>query len=94
MTILQDLSQAQADENYAKLVEEMERLKAENARLRAGRAAKMTLKVTDKGGVSLYGINSKWPVTLYAEQWRRVLGARDEILAFIEANTDRLSFKE
>ena len=54
--------------------------------------AKITLKVSEKGAVSLYGMG-RFPVTLYGEQWKRLLGEKDTILAFIEANADKLSTK-
>lgn len=71
---------------------QIERLKAENAKLRAGQNGKLTLKVSKQGAVSVYGMG-KWPVTLYSQQWARVLGAKDQIEAFISANADSLSVK-
>lgn len=56
------------------------------------RAYEITMKVSDKGGVSLYGLQ-RWPVTLYADQWRSVLAQASDILAFIEENKHRLSSK-
>lgn len=53
---------------------------------------KLTCKVSAKGAVSLYGMG-RWPVTLYAEQWQRVLGEADAIRAFIKANAASLSTK-
>lgn len=73
---------------------ELERLRAENARLKeqTSRDRTITMKVGDKGGVSVYGLG-RWPVTLYKEQWERLLGASDEIRTFISANADRLKTK-
>ena len=48
------------------LKEELERLKAENERLKSGRAGALSLKVSEKGGVSVYGLG-RFPVTLYKE---------------------------
>jgi hypothetical protein len=49
--------------------------------------------VSEKGGVSLYGVG-RFPVTLYKEQWRRILGMATEIEAFIEENESLLKSKE
>lgn len=59
----------------------------------ANKPRKATLKVTDKGGLSLYGLG-RFPVTLYRGQWERLLSMKDEIVEFIEANADQLSVKE
>ena len=50
-------------------------------------------KVGAKGGVSLYGVNSRFPVTMYAEQWERVLAYADEIRAFIKSQNGTLKHK-
>lgn len=76
----------------AELIAQIEALKAENAKLKAQGQGKLTLKVSDKGAISLYGMG-RFPVTLYREQWERVLGAADQIKAFIEANANSLSVK-
>lgn len=67
-------------------------LEAQNARLKAANTRKLTLKVSKQGAVSLYGMG-KFPVTLYQEQWKRVLDAADDIRAFIADNVDSLSVK-
>lgn len=75
---------------------ELERLRAENESLKAGKAQQrgaVTLKVSEKGAVSLYGLG-RFPVTLYKEQWARLLGHADEIRKFIEENDARLKAKE
>jgi hypothetical protein len=71
---------------------ELERLKAENERLktRSGRSA--GLKVSEKGGVSVYGLG-RFPVTLYKEQWTKLLAMSAEILAFIKEHDDQLKSK-
>lgn len=51
-------------------------------------------KVSEKGALSLYGINRQFPVSLYADQWERVLDFADEIRAFIKANEKGLKTKE
>ena len=50
------------------------------------------MKVSEKGALSIYGMG-RFPVSLYREQWGRLLAANDDILAFIEANVDKLSVK-
>ena len=74
---------------------ELERLRAENEALKkSGRAtAKLSMKVSEKGALSVYGMG-RFPVTLYKEQWLRLLGMADDIKAFIEANNDTLKTKE
>jgi hypothetical protein len=79
-----------ADEN---LQAELERLRAENEALK-GRAAKgMTLKVSEKGAVSVYGLG-RFPVTLYKEQWEKLLAMADDIRAFIAEHGAELKTKE
>lgn len=56
------------------------------------KAGKLTLKVGEKGGISLYG-TGRFPVTQYAESWVKILDMADEIRAFIAENQDVLSFK-
>jgi hypothetical protein len=73
---------------------ELERLRAENESLKAGRArGAVSLKVSEKGAVSLYGLG-RFPVTLYKEQWERLLGQADQIRAFISENDAKLKSKE
>jgi ribosome-interacting GTPase 1 len=57
------------------------------------RSGEMTFKVGEKGGVSVYGLG-RFPVTLYYEQWNRLLGAADDIKKFLEENKSRLKLKE
>jgi ribosome-interacting GTPase 1 len=57
------------------------------------RAGVMDFKVSEKGGVSVYGLG-RFPVTLYYEQWTRLLGAAEELKAFLEENKSRLKLKE
>ena len=72
---------------------ELERLRAENERLKKGASKGMSLKVSEKGGVSVYGLG-RFPVTLYKEQWKKLLDMSDEIRSFIEANDGQLKTKE
>ena len=72
---------------------ELERLKAENAALKAQQTRGISIKVSEKGGVSVYGLG-RFPVTLYKEQWAKLLDMSDEIRAFIKENDSRLKAKE
>ena len=71
---------------------ELERLRAENARLKGQGARGLGLKVSEKGGVSVYGLG-RFPVTLYKEQWIRLLDMADDIRAFIKENDGKLKAK-
>lgn len=71
---------------------ELERLKAENEALKKARSAGITIKVSEKGAVSVYGLG-RFPVTLYKEQWQRLLSMSDQIGAFMEENADKLKTK-
>ena len=74
------------------LKNELERLRAENAALKKGAAAGISMKVSEKGGLSVYGMG-RFPVTLYKEQWLKLLDLSDEIRAFIAANDAKLKAK-
>lgn len=71
---------------------ELERLKAENAALKARGAKGLSLKVSEKGGVSVYGLG-RFPVTLYLEQWQKLLDMADDIRAFIREHEGELKKK-
>ena len=72
---------------------EIARLRAENERLkRTATNRGMTIKVSEKGGVSVYGLG-RFPVTLYKEQWLKLLDLADELRAFIAANDTALKSK-
>jgi hypothetical protein len=72
---------------------ELERLRQENAALRRGSASGIRLKVSEKGAVSAYGLG--WfPVTLYKEQWLKLLDMSNDIRAFIAANDAQLKAKD
>jgi hypothetical protein len=72
---------------------EVERLKAENAALKASATRGTSIKVSEKGGVSVYGLG-RFPVTLYKEQWAKLLEMADDIRAFIKAHDAQLKTKE
>jgi hypothetical protein len=76
------------------LREELERLRRENENLKQDkkRGGSLSLKVSQKGAVSLYGMG-RFPVTLYQEQWTKLLSFSDEIKGFIEANKSQLKTK-
>ena len=72
---------------------ELLRLQAENAALKAAGRPKHGLKVTDKGGLSLYGLG-RFPVTLYKSQWLALIAMAGVIAEFIKANDSKLTTKE
>ena len=72
---------------------ELERLRSENAALKKGASSGISMKVSEKGAVSIYGMG-RFPVTLYKEQWLRLLDMGDDIRAFIAANEGQLKAKE
>jgi hypothetical protein len=72
---------------------ELERLRAENEALKKTGRGKLSMKVSEKGALSVYGMG-RFPVTLYKEQWLRLLAIADEIKSFIEANNESLKTKE
>lgn len=72
---------------------ELERLRAENEALKASMTKGLILKVSEKGAVSVYGLG-RFPVTLYKEQWQKVLDLADEIRAFIREHEAELKTKE
>ncbi|HVE14665.1 MAG TPA: hypothetical protein VNI01_14815 [Elusimicrobiota bacterium] len=71
---------------------EIARLQAENERLRGQQARGLNLKVSEKGALSVYGLG-RFPVTLYKEQWTKLLAMADDIKAFLKANDDKLKSK-
>jgi hypothetical protein len=78
---------------------EIEMLREQNAMLKAKaeagkRSGVLTLRVSAKGAVSVYGLSAKFPTTLYASQWQRLLQKKDDIMAFIETHKSQLSSKE
>ena len=68
---------------------ELERLKAENETLRTRRSGAVSMKVSEKGGLSVYGLG-RFPVTLYQEQWLKLLDMGEEIRAFIREHQSEL----
>jgi hypothetical protein len=72
---------------------EIARLRAENERLKDQRQTRVSLKVSEKGGLSLYGLG-RFPVTLYKEQWTKLLEMADEIRDFLRVHDAELKTKE
>jgi hypothetical protein len=56
------------------------------------RSGAMEFRVSEKGGVSVYGLG-RFPVTLYYEQWTRLLDATEDLRRFLEENKDKLKLK-
>ena len=74
------------------LEQKLARLEAENQALKGRRAGNLSLKVSEKGGLSVYGLG-RFPVTLYKEQWVKLLGFAGEIESFIKENESQLKTK-
>jgi hypothetical protein len=72
---------------------EIERLRAENETLKKPARGQLSLKVSEKGALSVYGMG-RFPVTLYREQWERLMAMSDQIREFIQANDATLKKKE
>jgi hypothetical protein len=79
--------------NEQEMKAELERLKAENESLKARTSKGISLKVSEKGAVSVYGMG-RFPVTLYKEQWLKLLDMSDDIRRFIEENNAKLKTKD
>jgi len=79
-----------ADED---LKAEVERLRAENEALKRPARGQISLRVSEKGAVSVYGMG-RFPVTLYKEQWEKLLASAEQIKAFINDNDHLLKKKE
>ena len=78
--------------NEQEMKAELERLKAENEALKTRASRAISMKVSEKGGVSIYGLG-RFPVTLYKEQWAKLLDMADEIRAFLRDNDPKLKTK-
>jgi len=72
---------------------ELDRLRAENEALKTRGAKGITMKVSEKGGLWVYGLG-RFPVTLYKEQWTKLLDMTDDIRAFIDTHEGELKAKE
>jgi hypothetical protein len=72
---------------------ELDRLRAENEALKSRGSKGISIKVSEKGGVSVYGLG-RFPVTLYKEQWTRLLDMADDLRSFIKENEPKLKAKQ
>jgi hypothetical protein len=79
--------------NEAEMKAELERLQKENESLKARTSKGISLKVSEKGGVSVYGMG-RFPITLYKEQWIKLLDMADDLRRFIEENSSKLKSKD
>ena len=79
--------------NETEMKAELERLRSENDALKKTSAKGLSMKISEKGGLSIYGLG-RFPVTLYKEQWTKLLDMVDDIRAFIKANDDKLKTKQ
>ena len=82
-----------SDMTPEEMKKELERLQAENETLKKRSEKELSLKVSQKGGVSVYGLG-RFPVTLYKEQWEKLLKMTDDIRAFIQENKAQLKTKD
>ena len=73
--------------------EKLARLEAENQALKTKRTGQLSLKVSEKGGLSVYGLG-RFPVTLYKKQWVKLLAFTDEIQKFLKENDHFLKAKD
>ena len=82
-------------ENNDDMKAELERLRAENEALKNKKPGRgvLTMKVSEKGALSVYGMG-RFPVTLYKEQWLKLLSISDDIHKFIDENEDKLKTKD
>lgn len=82
-----------SDSSREEMLREIERLKAENATLQEKKNRQVTLKVSQKGALSLYGLG-RFPVTLYKRQWEVLLQIADQISEFIKDHSAELADKK
>ena len=78
--------------NEQEMKAELQRLQAENETLKTRASRAISMKVSEKGGVSIYGLG-RFPVTLYKEQWAKLLDMADEIRVFIREHDTELKAK-
>lgn len=77
-----------AEPTYDELKARLAELEKQQGR----RTGALEFRVSEKGGVSVYGLG-RFPVTLYYEQWVRLLGATDQLREFLEENKSKLKLK-
>ena len=81
-----------AEENKSNLTPEQMAARIAELEGRLAKGGSVTFKVSEKGAVSVYGLG-RFPVTLYLEQWNKLLSNAEELKAFIEANKSKLKTK-
>lgn len=84
------------EQQIAKLTAENEALKLRKEKAASDRTSigeGLTVKVSEKGAVSVYGVHSRFPITLYKSQWMRLFSTMAQLRAFIEANDSKLAVK-
>jgi hypothetical protein len=69
---------------------ELQRLREENTRLQTPREHKLSVKVNEKGTISVYGLTNRFPVSLYSQQWKKLIDFIPTIQAAMEANKELL----
>ena len=79
--------------NVEEMAARIAALEAELAKAKANGHARVTMKVSEKGALSIYGMQ-KFPISLYRAQWERLLGMADDIHAFIKAKESKLAVKD
>ena len=79
-----------AEPTYEKLKARLAELEKQGTTRRTG---SLDFRVSEKGGVSVYGLG-RFPVTLYYEQWIRLLDVSDKLREFLQENKDKLKLKE
>jgi hypothetical protein len=79
-----------SEPSYEELKAELEKVKSQKDKVRTG---ELSFKVSEKGAVSVYGLG-RFPVTLYQEQWTRLLGVAEDLKKFIIENSSKLKVKE
>ncbi|MEO6877863.1 MAG: hypothetical protein ABI205_05235 [Gemmatimonadaceae bacterium] len=72
---------------------ELDRLRKENESLKKGAARGVSMKVSEKGGLSVYGLG-RFPITFYKEQWTKLLDMADDIRAFMKEHDAQLKSKD
>lgn len=75
------------------LTEQLEALKTENTKLKTANIKPLRMKVSEKGGLSVYGLG-RFPVTLYKSQWLSLIGYIEQVKTFITENEATLKVKE
>jgi hypothetical protein len=79
-----------AEPSYEELKERLAQLEKQQGSRRTG---SLEFRVGEKGGVSVYGLG-RFPVTLYYEQWIRLLDTGEKLREFLEENKSKLKLKD